>query len=399
MTAPHIQSDGDTRQPVPMQVAHDLASACDPRDAQSSLNSWPVRTANWCMEQYPVLATECSSGWGLVLQGFEQVWLDTGDRKYLEYIQNTIDWLFGPEGNLPAYRPGEYDLDNLGPGRSLFRLYQETGEARYQQAIELVRKPLRGQPRTSEGGFWHRRDCPFQMWLDDVYMAGPFYAEYGKIFSEPAAFDDAAHQILLIERHTRDPRTGLFYRAWDESKMQEWANPQTGCSPQFSARAMGRYAMGIVEVLDFLPASHQARDRIITILARMIRAITLAKDPAAGLWHQVLDGSSNDASELDAAASCMFVYAMVKGSRMGYLASDCLDSAQKGFTGIVERLIKCVEFGDANSFAQRVEECDSQVCTSSRESHLTPASATTALTAIGAFMLASTEIQRQSNQD
>ena len=60
------------------------------------------------------------------------------------------------------------------------------------------------------------------MWLDGIYMAGPFLAEYARRFDEPETFDDVVHQILLIEEHTRDDKTGLLYHAWDESKQQRW---------------------------------------------------------------------------------------------------------------------------------------------------------------------------------
>ena len=90
------------------------------------------------------------------------------------------------------------------------------------------------------------------MWLDGIYMQGPFYAEFAKTFDEPAAFDDIVNQIIVIESHTRDPQTGLLYHGWDESKKQKWANPRTGCSPHFWGRAVGWYMMAIPDILDFV---------------------------------------------------------------------------------------------------------------------------------------------------
>ena len=49
------------------------------------------------------------------------------------------------------------------------------------------------------------------MWLDGVYMANPFYAEYGVLFNEPEDFDDVVTQITVMEKHARDPQTGLLY--------------------------------------------------------------------------------------------------------------------------------------------------------------------------------------------
>ena len=289
-----------------------------------------------------------SYDWGVAIKGIEQVWLDTGDEKYLEYIQRNIEQFVEPDGSIRTYDLRDYNLDQINTGKLLFRLYQETGDERYQQAIHLLMRQLMSQPRTSEGGFWHKKIYPYQMWLDGIYMASPFYAQYADRFDGPGGFDDAAHQILLIERHTRDPRTGLYYHAWDESKMQKWASPQTGCSPHFWGRAMGWYAMAIADVLDFLPASHRARDRIVTIFERMIHALALVQDTDTGLWYQVLDRGGCEGNYTEASASCMFVYAMAKGIRKGYLDPKYLEAAQRGYAGIIEHLVEVDEHGQVN---------------------------------------------------
>jgi unsaturated rhamnogalacturonyl hydrolase len=286
--------------------------------------------------------------WGVVLKGIEQVWLDTGDKKYLDYIQHNFEQFVEPDGNIRTYDLEDYNLDQINSGKLLFQLYQTTGDQRYKKALCLLRRQLRTQPRTSEGGFWHKNIYPYQMWLDGIYMAGPFYAQYATYFDKLDGLDDVAHQILLIERHTRDPKTGLFYHGWDESKMQIWANPHTGCSPNFWGRAMGWYAMALVDVLDFMPPSHQARDRIATIFQRMIHSLTRYQDATTGLWYQILDQGGREGNYIEASASCMFVYAIAKGIRKGYLAPECREVAQKGYAGIIEHLIEVDEDGLVN---------------------------------------------------
>ncbi len=300
------------------------------------------------MKRRPILSDDWSYGPGVVLKGIEQVWLDTGNRKYLEYIKRNVEQFVKPDGDIRTYNLQDYNLDQINTGKLFFQLYQVTGDERYQQALHLLMKQLKTQPRTREGGFWHKKIYPYQMWLDGIYMAAPFYVQYADRFAEPGGFDDAAHQILLIGRHTRDPRTGLYYHAWDESKMQKWANPQTGCSPHFWGRAMGWYAMAIVDVLDFLPASHRARDRIVTIFERMIHSLTLVQDTDTGLWYQVLDRGGCGGNYSEASASCMFVYAMAKGIRKGYLAPKYLEAAQRGYAGIIEHLVEVDEHGQVN---------------------------------------------------
>ena len=89
---------------------------------------------------------------------------------------------------------------------------------------------LAQQPRNAEGGFWHKQRYPNQMWLDGLYMAEPFRAEYASISHHPEEFADITQQFVLMEQHARDPKTGLLYHGWDASKQERWANKQTGDS-------------------------------------------------------------------------------------------------------------------------------------------------------------------------
>ncbi len=52
-------------------------------------------------------------------------------------------------------------------------------------------------------------------------MADPFYAQFGKVFNEPSAFDDVVNQVMVIQKHTADSVTGLNYHGWDESREQQ----------------------------------------------------------------------------------------------------------------------------------------------------------------------------------
>ena len=170
---------------------------------------------------------------GCIAKALEHVWLKTGDQRYYQSIIDIMDALVEPDGKIKGYQIEEYNLDQINPGKNLFLLYRMTKEDRYLKALSLLRVQMKGHPRTSENGFWHKKIYPYQMWLDGIYMAGPFLAEYAQTFNEPELFDEVARQILLIEKHTRDPLTGLLYYGWDESKEQKWADPRTGCSPHF----------------------------------------------------------------------------------------------------------------------------------------------------------------------
>jgi unsaturated rhamnogalacturonyl hydrolase len=267
---------------------------------------------------------------------------------YVEFSKNAIGSFIKPDGQIQGYKLEDYNLDNINPGKTVLALYQLTKEERYKKAAALLRKQLDTHPRTSEGGFWHKKRYPHQMWLDGLYMGAPFYAECGKLFNEPADFNDVAKQIRLVASHTYDPNKGLFYHGWDESKQQDWANKTTGTSPNFWGRALGWYGMAMVDVLDFLPADHPARGQIIATLKKFCEGIVKYQDPNSGLWYQVVDQGKRQGNYLEATASCMFVYTMAKAMNHGYLSRDYVPATLKGYRGIVEKLLKTDDQGRVN---------------------------------------------------
>jgi unsaturated rhamnogalacturonyl hydrolase len=200
-------------------------------------------------------------------------------------------------------------------------------------------KQLENQPRTHEGGFWHKKIYHYQMWLDGIYMSSPFLAQFAKTFNRPDAFDEVSRQIFRIESHTRDHRTGLLYHGWDESRAQEWADPLTGCSKSFWGRAMGWYAMALVDTLDFMPKKHPARKTKISIFEHMAEALVHYQDSRTGLWYQVVDQGERKGNYLEASASSMFVYALAKGVRKGYVGREYAAAAKRGYEGLVRQLI------------------------------------------------------------
>jgi unsaturated rhamnogalacturonyl hydrolase len=277
---------------------------------------------------------------GVFLKGLEAVSDRTGDSRYHDYVKSVIDSFLEPDGTIRTYKLEDYNLDNINCGKLLLTLFQKTGDEKYRSAAFLLRKQLEQQPRTKEGGFWHKQIYPYQMWLDGIYMASPFLAQFSSMFNKPGGFDDVAHQILWIEAHTRDSRTGLLYHGWDESRQQEWADPKTGRSKSFWGRAMGWYAMGIVDVLEFLPETHPQRAALVKVLERLCRAVRTYQDRDSGLWYQVVDQGKREKNYLEASASSMFVYAMAKGVRKGYLSKAFVANATKGYEGLIKRLIK-----------------------------------------------------------
>jgi unsaturated rhamnogalacturonyl hydrolase len=283
---------------------------------------------------------------GLVLMAARKVWEETSDVRYWNYLQDYYDEMIDEEGNiLHNFKLENFNIDHIKPGINLFDLYEKTGDSRYLSALTNLREQLHKHPRTAEGAFWHKNIYPHQLWLDGVYMNTPFYARYGKVFDEPKNFDDVVVQITQVYEKTLDEKTGLLFHAWDESRQQAWANPETGHSPNFWGRAMGWYAMALVDVLDYFPANHPGRLEILQILNKLMDAMLAFQDEETGLWYQVIDQGSREGNYLEASVTCMVAYTLTKGVNNGYLHADYLVPAQNAWQGILDNLVSFDEEG------------------------------------------------------
>ncbi len=277
---------------------------------------------------------------GLIALSMVDLWERTGDQKYYEYAKGYADEFINEEGEIRGYKKEDFNIDKVNSGKFLFDLYHKTKDERYKKAIEILRDQLNDHPRTSEGGFWHKKRYSNQMWLDGLYMGEPFYAQYTKEFGNPADFDDVINQFVTVHKHTYDPVTGLNYHGWDESKEQRWADPETGCSPNFWGRAMGWYAMALVDVLDFIPENHPGREKLLNILNQVAAGIEKYQDTASGLWYQVLDKGKEKGNYQEASVSCMFVYSLMKAVRLHYIDEQYRSVAEKGYRGLLDNFIK-----------------------------------------------------------
>ncbi|MBC8082781.1 MAG: glycoside hydrolase family 88 protein [Hymenobacter sp.] len=290
------------------------------------------KTARWDYEQ------------GLMLKALERVWERTGDARYFIYLQKDVDQFVQKDGTIRTYKLEDYNLDNLTTGHALLLLSQVSlgspaAQEKYVKAAQLLRKQLDGQPRTKAGGFWHKKIYPNQMWLDGLYMAEPFYAEYSRLFNQPAGFDDVAQQFALIEKNLVDPKTGLLYHGYDESREQKWANKTTGVSPNFWDRGLGWYAMALVDVLDYFPANHPQRPMLLNAMQRLAPVLAKYQDPKTGTWALVVDQATRKGNYAEASGSSMFVYALAKGVRMGYLDKQYLKNAGQGYQGLLKNFV------------------------------------------------------------
>lgn len=312
------------------------------------LNSslWSVRMAESEMVRNPSLwmvdfVTEKKWNYTQGLMGLAFIRLSevTGNEKYFNYAKGFADSLVDENGNIYKYKKENYNLDQINPGKMFFPLFARTKDPRYEKVIQTLKEQIDSQPRLAEGGFWHKKVYPDQMWLDGLYMGPPFYAEYAARYNRPEDFQDVVNQFLIVARHTYDPSTGLYRHAFDASKQMPWADSITGQAPHAWGRAMGWFSMAIVDALDFIPADQQGRSEMIAILQGMVETLSKMQDPKTGGWYQVLDRSGDPGNYIETSCVAMFAYSILKGVRKGYLNARYLDTAKKAYNGLIDNFI------------------------------------------------------------
>ncbi len=309
-------------------IACCLLAACSPRE-----ESLLVRTVQSELQRCPTAAEldglQGRLKWnyttGLELKAF----LDCSYMDELlpvrEYVRDWYEAIIDSTGAIGGgYKEANYSLDHICPGWTLLKLVKSYPEEKYFKAIGQLYRQLQAQPRNAEGGFWHKQIYPDQMWLDGLYMAMPFYAEYTRDYVadslRSAHYEDIVHQFSLAYEHCYDPANGLLRHAWDASHRMFWCDPQTGQSAHAWGRALGWYCMALVEVIDILDQDSRFEDKTLpSILSSVFASLLKVADPETGLWYQVIDCPGREGNYLEATCNAMFAYAMLKGVRLGVL--------------------------------------------------------------------------------
>lgn len=272
---------------------------------------------------------------GVFLSGMYQTYLLTGEEKYFDYIKAWVDSVFDAEGKIKHYIHA--DLDDIMPGILLFPLLERTGDPFYRACLQSVYQQVVDIPRNPEGGYWHKTTLRDQMWLDGLYMAGPFCAEYGKRFNLPELQRDTVHQALLMREKTRDDKTGLLYHAWDGAGEAPWADPITVRAPEFWGRSMGWVPVALLNELDYLAEDVPGREQVIAMAADLLRALCHFQS-GDGRWYQVVDKGDRPENWLENSCSCLYVAGLCKAMRRGFLPADYAENARRGYEGVVRSL-------------------------------------------------------------
>lgn len=273
---------------------------------------------------------------GCMLKALTEMTEITGDPRYADFAVTVMDHFVSADGSILTLHPEKHQLDDFNEGKVLFPVYGLTGEEKYRRAAERLHALLMEQPRTAEGSFWHKQIYPHQVWLDGIYMAQPFEAQYRQVFGDGDC-TDILRQVRTVKEKMRDPVTGLYYHGYDASRKAFWADTETGLSRSFWLRAIGWFAVALTDLCELLPEK-SGRQEIAGIFRELMESVRRFADPETGLYWQVVDQGSREGNYLESSGSSMIACAMLKGARLGVLEDSFRAQGQKTFEGLLRRL-------------------------------------------------------------
>ena len=277
---------------------------------------------------------------GCMIKAIIELYQITKKEDYLTFADNFIDYFVTDDGSIPSYDPEEYNLDNVNAGKTLFDLYELTGKEKYRKAIDTVYRQLQGQPRTSTGNFWHKLIYPNQVWLDGLYMSQPFYMQYELTYNHGKNCQDVYQQFINVYHLMRDLRNGLYFHAYDDSREAFWCDKVTGLSDNFWLRALGWYAMALIDTMEVMSASLAAeKSELNRIYQELIDSMLPYQDEVSGMWYQVVNRGGIKPNYLETSGSAIFAHAIMKSVRLGYLDDSYYNYGYQAFQGICNKYI------------------------------------------------------------
>lgn len=287
---------------------------------------------------------------GCMIKAVLEMYAITQDKKYFEFADAFIDYRVREDGTIDGYDINEKNIDNVNAGKTLFELYDLTGKEKYRKAIDLIYSQIELMPRTESGNFWHKDIYPHQVWLDGLYMGQPFYMEYETRFNNKKNYSDIYNQFRFVIENMRNPINGLYYHAIDTKKEMFWCDKVTGLSQNMWLRALGWYAMALLDTLDkadetveeYKDDYKMLKDAFVDLIDSMLKY-----QDESGMWYQVPNFGGMEKNYLETSGSSIFAYAIFKGVRLGFLPESYREYAKKAMNGVCSKYLHTVE-GEMN---------------------------------------------------
>ena len=272
---------------------------------------------------------------GVFLSGVEQLYALTGEEKLNDYIRAWLNYNIESDGTAPRCFLGEFD--DLQPSVLVFNQYRQTGDKRYELWLDRLMDIIEPWPTNAQGGVWHKFRNKNQMWLDTMYMMGLITTKLAMEWNNEYLVYKVHHQMKLMRDNMTNPKTGLLYHMWDDSKENQFVDKTDGLVKVHWGRAMGWYVVAMFEIAEEIGIDHPLYQDFIDTGVKYLEAVYKYQDKETGLFYQVLDYVDDDRNWLETSCTALFVEACAKAYRMGAIDDSYLEMIEKGYRGVMSK--------------------------------------------------------------
>lgn len=213
-------------------------------------------------------------------------------------------------------------LDNIGTmGCNFAEAYFKSRDNVFIPILERLRKGIdQVVPRFDDGTFC--RIYSNTMWADDLYMSCPFLVRLARYTEDDSYFDEAAKQVKGFYNRLYMPEEKIFSHIYfikeNTANRIPWG------------RANGWIAYAISEILLYMPEEHANREFIVSLYREFMEGVC-AWQHESGLWHQILN---RPATYLETSCTAMFMIALIRGVRMGWIDKAYTDVVMRAWKGL-----------------------------------------------------------------
>lgn len=174
--------------------------------------------------------------------------------------------------------------------------------------------------------YWHcwagGQPPKYKVWLDGIYMLQPFLAHYA------AKIGDTKQLAIINERlnwvaDVMLAPNGMYYHA---------CNSREDVCAYHWTRAMGWYAMAMVDVMEVLPECYIEEKKA---ALKLFADGMLKYQDESGLWANLADQPVTETNRLEVSGTAMMIYMLLKGVRKSWLNESYREPAIKAFNAIV----------------------------------------------------------------
>lgn len=174
--------------------------------------------------------------------------------------------------------------------------------------------------------YWHcwagGQPPKYKVWLDGIYMLQPFLAHYAAKIGDTKQLAIINESLNWVADVMLAPN-GMYYHA---------CNSREDVCAYHWTRAMGWYAMAMVDVMEVLPECYlEERKAALKLFADGM----LKYQDESGLWANLADQPVTETNRLEVSGTAMMIYMLLKGVRKGWLNESYREPAIKAFNAIV----------------------------------------------------------------